>query len=92
MQYIDMTKCFDKSLTYQRKSCDKSTASLKLTALQVLPKRATLAVADNRGTVRIFELGAEQAQLVSSHHLQRSPELLGDQTTAVKSIFFTSDE
>ena len=61
MQYIDMTKCFDKSLTCQRKSCDKSTASLKLTALQVLPKRATLAVADNRGTVRIFELGAEQA-------------------------------
>ena len=29
---------------------------------------------------------------MSSYHLQRSPELLGDQTTAVKSIFFTSDE
>jgi len=61
MQYIDITKCFDKSLSYQRKFCDKSTASLKLTALQVLPKRSTLVVADNRGTVRIFELGTDEA-------------------------------
>jgi len=38
-QYIDVTKCFDKSLSYQRKNCDKSTASLKLTALQVMPRR-----------------------------------------------------
>ena len=58
-QYIDVTKCFDKSLSYQRKNCDKSTATLKLTALQVMPRRQTLAVADNRGTVRVFELNAE---------------------------------
>ena len=54
MQYIDVAKCFDKSLTYQRKTCDKSTAALKLTALCVMPRKQTLAVADNRGTMRIF--------------------------------------
>ena len=58
----------------------------------MLPKRATLAVADNKGTIRIFELGADKAQLVSTHHHLRSPELLGDQTTAIKSIYFTADE
>ena len=78
MQYIDVTKNFDRSLIYQRKNCDKSTAELRLTALQVLPRRQTLAVADNRGTVRIYELGAEHANNVSTHHLQRSPELVGD--------------
>ena len=69
MQYIDVTKSFDRSLNYQRKNCDKSTADLRLTALQVLPRRQTLAVADNRGTVRIYELGAETANNVSTHHL-----------------------
>lgn len=49
-------------------------------------------MADNRGTVRIFELGAEEAKLVSTHQLMRSPELLGDQTTAVKQVYFTNDE
>ena len=82
-QYIDVAKCIDKSLTYQRKASDKSTAGLRLTALYILPRRQTLAVADNRGTLRVFELSSDQATLVSTHHLQRSPDLLGDQSTAV---------
>ena len=42
--------------------------------------------------MRVFELGAEQATLVSTHHLQRSPDMLGDHATAVDSIYFTQDE
>ena len=87
-----MAKCFDQSLIHQRKQCDKSTASLRLTALQVMPRRQTLAVADNRGTVRVFELGPEKALLVSTHHLQKSPELLEDHATSIKSFYFTKDE
>ena len=91
-QYIDIAKCIDPSLTYQRKACDKSTASLRLTALQIMPRRQTLAVADNRGTLRVFEISSDQAMLVSTHHLQRSPEMLGDVSTSVQSIYFTEDE
>ena len=37
--YIDVAKCFDDSLIYQRKMCDKSTKALSLTAIQMFPKR-----------------------------------------------------
>lgn len=57
-----------------------------------MPRRQTLAVADNRGSVRVFEINAEKANLVSTHHLQRSPDMLGDQNTAIQSLFFTQDE
>ena len=57
-----------------------------------MPRRQTVAVADNRGTMRVFELEQEKAKLISTHHLQRSPEMLGDIATSIKSIFFTADE
>lgn len=56
-QYIDVAKCFNEGLTYKRKNCDKSTKQLQLTALKILPRRQHLAVADNKGTLRIFQLG-----------------------------------
>ena len=40
----------------------------------------------------MFQLGPEKAQLVSTHQLQKSPEMLGDQTTSIQSIYFTGDE
>ena len=52
--YIDVAKCFNDALSYQRKNCDKSTKPLSLTALKMFPRRQNLAVADNRGTLRIF--------------------------------------
>lgn len=68
-QYIDIAKCFEQSLCYQRKACDESTASLRLTTLQILPRRQNLAVADNRGNLRVFELGQDKANLLATHHL-----------------------
>ena len=87
-----MAKCFDDSLIYQRKTCDKSTKALSLTAIQMLPRRQNLAVADNRGTLRIFQIGNESATLLSTYKLQRSPELVGEQSQAVTSIYFTQNE
>jgi len=57
-----------------------------------MPRKQHLAVADNRGDLRVFELGRDEANLLATHHLQRSPDLLGDTTTVVHSLFFTQDE
>ena len=87
-----MAKCFDDSLTYQRKTCDKSTKALSLTAIQMFPRRQNLAVADNRGTLRIFQIGNESATLLSTYKLQRSPELVGEHSQTITSIYFTQNE
>jgi hypothetical protein len=56
--YIDVAKCFDESLSYQRKGCDRSTKELQLTSVCIYPRRRqNILVGDNKGTVRIFQLG-----------------------------------
>jgi hypothetical protein len=37
--YIDVAKCFNDALTYQRKNCDKSTKELSLTAIKLFPRK-----------------------------------------------------
>jgi hypothetical protein len=59
--YIDVAKCFDESLSFQRKNYDRSTRNLQLTAVQVVSRKNHLVVGDNRGTVRIFQLSVEDA-------------------------------
>jgi len=93
--YIDVAKCFDESLSYQRKACDKSTRDIKLTAIQMFPRRQNIAVGDNKGTLRVFQLGNESATLLSTYKLQRSPELSEDvsgDASGITSIHFTQNE
>lgn len=100
-QYIDVAKCIDRSLCYQRKQSDKSTKDLQLRTVQVLPRLKQLAVADNRGTIRLFELLHEKAALRNTYHLHRPVDPLlqlgggPGQPSApgnVEAIHFTKDE
>ena len=53
--YIDVAKCFDESLSFQRKGCDRSTAELQLTAMCCYPRRRqNILIGDNKGTLRVF--------------------------------------
>ena len=52
--YIDLAKCFDQSLSFQRKQCDRSTKEMKLTAVSIYPKSNNLVVGDNKGIIRVF--------------------------------------
>jgi len=52
--FIDVVKCFDTALTYSRKQIDKSTRSLKLTAIRAYPKQPLIAVGDSKGVIRVF--------------------------------------
>ena len=56
--YIDVAKCFDESLSFQRKHGDPGIKDLKLTALCTFPLRNPanykLIVADNQGTIRLL--------------------------------------
>jgi len=76
--FIDVAKCYDESLSYQRKACDKSTKTLKLTALVLFPRKSLLLVADNRNVVRVFTLGTDSASLANTYRIARSPQLSGD--------------
>jgi hypothetical protein len=83
--YIDVTKSFDESLCFQRKTCDRSTKDLQLTACAIYPRRRqNVLIADNRGTVRLFQLGKEQATLLSTFTLQH-----GDR---IDRVFITENE
>lgn len=73
--YIDVAKCFDQCLSFQRKQCDRSTAEMKLTALCLYPRSNNLVVADSKRYVRVFQLMNNTAHLLSTHKLQRPQDL-----------------
>jgi hypothetical protein len=52
--FIDVVKCFDQALTYQRKHLDKSTLNLQLTSIFIYPRQPMVIVGDNKGIVRLF--------------------------------------
>ena len=72
--YIDVAKCFDQTLTFQRKQCDRSTRDLRLTALCLYPRSNHLVVGDSKGFVRVFQLVNESAHLLATYRLPRSKE------------------
>jgi hypothetical protein len=89
--YIDVVKCFDTSLSYARKQHDKSTQSLKLTSMKVYPTSPLLAVADNKGVLRVFQVTQERAVLVGTHELVKGTEL-NPKEDGIVDIHITSDE
>lgn len=74
--YIDISKCFDESLSYQRKDCDRSTKELKLTALCLYPRRRNcIAVGDNKGTVRVFQIQQETATHIGTYQVANGEQI-----------------
>jgi len=53
--YIDVAKCFDPALNFQRKNQQPSSANLKLTALALYPRSPFIAVVDNTQVLRVFD-------------------------------------
>lgn len=89
--YIDVVKCFDTALSYSRKLNDKSTKSLALTAIRVYPKQAMIAVGDNKGVIRVFQVTHDKALLLSTHELVKATEV-NSQDDSIIEIIITSDE
>lgn len=86
--FIDVTKCFDAALNYQRKNCDLSTEQMKLTAVCVYPKQKRfLAVGDNQGYIRVFQISSETASLVATHQLSDP-----DPSDTIKAMYITQNE
>jgi len=81
--YIDVAKCFDQALTFQRKQCDRSTRELKLTAICLYPKSNNIVVGDSKGFVRVFQLVNENAHLISTYRLPRSQEVRAERALGI---------
>ncbi|CDW81046.1 UNKNOWN [Stylonychia lemnae] len=91
--YIDVVKgCFDQSLTYQRKLNEKSTQNLELTSIRVYPRSPLVAVGDNKGIVRIFQVTQEKALFIGSHQLVKGNEQHSLADDQIKDIYITLDE
>lgn len=90
--YIDVVKCFDSSLTYSRKQADKSTQALRLTAIRVYPRQALVAVGDNKGVLRVFQVTQEKALLLASHELSKGTDVVAAKDDPINEIVITQDE
>ena len=89
--FIDVIKCFDSSLTYSRKMADKSTNNLKLTAIKVYPKFPMIAVGDNKGIIRVFQVTNERAVMLAQYELVKGIEV-SSKEDPISDIIITTDE
>ena len=69
---------------------DRSTQNLKLTALCIYPKNQHIAVGDNKGVVRVFQMNGDSAINIGSWHLAKGGENAREE--GIVEIHITQDE